>query len=75
LPVQLLLGIGVPLVVVVIWARFMAPRSETRLTGAAYRALEFVLYGAAVLAAIFAVVVIVNEGLVWFGASGETPVT
>lgn len=47
---QLLLGIGVPVLVVLVWGRFMAPKSSTRLTGAAYLVLKFILFGAAALA-------------------------
>jgi hypothetical protein len=76
-PLKLLLGIGVPIVVIVIWARFMAPNSSTRLTGTAYLLLKLVLFGAAAialamagqatLAIIFAVVAVVNQVLlmVW----------
>jgi hypothetical protein len=46
------LGIGIPLLVVVIWGRFMAPNSSTRLRGAAYLALKFLLFGLAVAALI-----------------------
>ena len=38
------LGIGVPLLAVVIWGIFMAPNSSTRLEGAAYYAVYFSLF-------------------------------
>src|SRR5258707_14085376 len=81
-PLKVLLGIGVPVVVIVIWARFMAPNSTTRLTGTAYLLVKLVLFGAAAialafagqvtLAIIFAVVAVINQVLliVW---KQETP--
>jgi hypothetical protein len=70
-PVKLVLGIGVPLVVAVIWGRFMAPRSETRLRGTSYLLLKLILFGAAAialalagqvtLAVVFAVVSVINQ--------------
>ena len=77
LPVQLLLGIGVPLLAILIWGRFMAPKSSTRLTGMAYLVLKSILFGAAALglvavgqttlAVIFVVVSVINQILllVW----------
>jgi hypothetical protein len=77
LPVKLVLGIGVSMLVVLIWGRFMAPRSETRLTGAPYLLLKLILFGAAAialavagqttLAVVFAVVAVINQILllVW----------
>jgi hypothetical protein len=50
--VKIGLGIGIPLLVAVIWGLFMAPNSSTRLQGAAYLALKFVLFGLAVAALI-----------------------
>ena len=46
------LGIGLPLLVAVIWSLFMAPRSPKRLQGAAYLALKVVLFGLAIAALI-----------------------
>jgi hypothetical protein len=48
------LGIGIPLLVAVMWGIFMAPRSSRRLQGAAYLALKLVLFGLAVAALILA---------------------
>lgn len=53
-PGKIGLGIGIPLVVSVIWGLFMAPRSSTRLRGAAYLALKLVLFGLAVAALVAA---------------------
>lgn len=71
LAVQLLLGLGAPLLVILIWARFMAPKATGRLTGLPYYALKALLFGAAALAlaaagqatlaVIFAMVALVNE--------------
>lgn len=80
--VKIVLGLGTPLLAIVIWARFMAPQSKTRLTGWSYLLLKFVLFGAAALglvaagqltlAIIFAVVAVINQILlvVW---KQETP--
>jgi hypothetical protein len=68
------LGIGVPLLVAVIWGFFMAPTSSRRLQGAAYLALKLVLFGLAVaaliasgrtmLGAVFGAVVVINSILI-----------
>ncbi len=67
---QLLLGIGVPLGVIVIWGIFMAPASSRRLRGAAHWVLEIILFAASMaavfmagrpdLALMFAVLYIIN---------------
>jgi len=51
---RLLLGIGVPLLVAVIWGVFMAPKSTRRLQGAAYLAVKVVLFGLAAVALVAA---------------------
>ena len=51
--VRLVLGIGVPLIVIVIWGYWMAPKSQRRLKGKAYLALKLVLFGAASTALYF----------------------
>ena len=48
--VRILLGIGVPVLVAVIWGIFMAPNSSRRFRGAAYLLLKIVLFGLAVAA-------------------------
>ncbi len=82
LPVRIVLGIGAPLLAALIWSRFMAPRSTTRLTGALYYLLKLILFGLAVIAlaaagqstvaVVFAVVAVINQFLlmVW---KQETP--
>jgi hypothetical protein len=50
--VKIGLGIGIPLLVAVIWGLFMAPNSSRRLQGAAYLALKLLLFGLAVAALI-----------------------
>ncbi|MBA3826200.1 MAG: YrdB family protein [Ktedonobacterales bacterium] len=42
------LGVGVPLLVIVFWGAFMAPRSPRHLTGMAYLIAQFVIFGLAV---------------------------
>src|SRR5579859_2070207 len=69
--IKVLLAIGAPLVVAVIWGRFMAPTSRTRLRGRAYLAVKIVIFGIAAialavagqgtLAIIFAVIAIINQ--------------
>ena len=49
---KLLLGIGIPVLVAVIWGIWMAPNSARRLKGAAYLGLKIVLFGLAVAALI-----------------------
>jgi hypothetical protein len=50
--VKIGLGIGIPLLVAVIWGLFMAPNSSMQFQGAAYLALKLVLFGLAVAALI-----------------------
>jgi hypothetical protein len=49
---QLALGIGVPLIAIIIWGYWMAPNSQRRLRGKAYLALKIVLFGTAAAALI-----------------------
>jgi len=77
IPLRIVLGVGASLLAALIWARFMAPKSTRRLTGTAYLALKFVLFGAAALALaaarqptlaiVFAVIAVINQVLliVW----------
>jgi quinol-cytochrome oxidoreductase complex cytochrome b subunit len=74
---QLVLGVGVPILAIVIWGVFLAPKSTRRFTGIPYIVLKFIIFGLAALALavvgqqtlaiIFAIVVLVNIGLgyVW----------
>src|SRR4051812_14825286 len=71
---QFVLGIGAPVIALVIWARFMAPNSATRLKGAPYFVVKAILYGVAAiclasagqprLAIIFVIVAVINEVLI-----------
>jgi hypothetical protein len=82
LALRIVLGIGAPLLAALIWSRFMAPRSTTRLTGLPYYLLKLILFGLAAivlavagqptLAVVFAVVAAINQLLllVW---KQETP--
>jgi hypothetical protein len=77
LAIQVLLGVGTPILVAVIWGIFMAPRSSRRLGKSAHQVVELVIFGLAfvalyaagqpVLTAIFAVVFAINFilRLVW----------
>ena len=49
-----LLAFGVPFVIILIWARFMAPNSKTRLKGVAYLGMKALLFGGAALALVAA---------------------
>ncbi len=49
---KVLLGIGVPVLIVVIWSLFMAPRSTRRLQGWRYSSVKIMLFGLAALALI-----------------------
>jgi len=44
-----ILAIGVPFIAIIIWAWFMAPKSEKRLTGWSYLISKAVLYGLAAI--------------------------
>jgi quinol-cytochrome oxidoreductase complex cytochrome b subunit len=75
LPVKIVLGLGAPLIAILVWGRFLAPRSTTRLTGASYLVLKSVIFGLAAiglatvgqvtLTVIFVVVSIVNQVLMF----------
>jgi len=49
---KILLGIGTPILVAVIWSIFMAPRSQKRLQGRTYLILKVALFGLAIAALI-----------------------
>lgn len=55
LPIQLLLAIGAPLLVMVTWALFVAPRAARRLADPARLVLELVIWALAALALALAV--------------------
>jgi hypothetical protein len=46
---KIVLGVGVPLLMIVLWSMLGAPRSAWRLQGFAYVILEIVFYGSAVI--------------------------
>ena len=74
---RLLLGIGVPVVVIVVWGIFMAPASSRRLRGLSHWILEILLYAGSMVALfiagrpdlvlIFAVIYAINAilRLIW----------
>lgn len=78
---RFVVGIGAPLLAILIWGRFLAPKSTTRLTGWAYLAAKFTLFGIAAiglalvgqtaLAVVFIVVSVVNQVLL--AAWGDDP--
>ncbi len=78
-----ILAIGVPLIVIIIWARFMAPKSEKHLTGWSYLMLKGVLYGLAalflissgqvIIAISFIIIAIISEVLAIFWKQAQFP--
>jgi len=46
-PLKFVVGIGAPLLAILIWGRFLAPKSPSRLTGSAYLIAKFTLFGIA----------------------------
>jgi hypothetical protein len=74
---KLLFGIGLPILIAVIWGYFMAPRSTHRLSGIPFTVMDFVLLGSGAvalyasgltdLAWIYAIVLVASEvlRLVW----------
>lgn len=72
--VRLLLGLGAPLIVIIIWAQWMAPKAPHRIKGWAYLVVKFILFGWAalglagigqvILAIVFAVVSVINQVLI-----------
>ncbi len=82
LPLRIVLGIGAPLLAALIWGRFMAPRSTTKLSGWPYYLLKLILFGLAAialaiagqstLAVVFAVIAVINQllAVMW---KQETP--
>jgi hypothetical protein len=74
---KILLGIGLPLLIAVLWGTFLAPRATHRLSGIPFYALELVLFstgafslfasGASSLGWIYTITLIVNTILliVW----------
>ena len=55
LPVQLVLGLGLPAIVIVVWGLFVAPKASRRLADPVRLAVELVIWFAGVLAFGFAV--------------------
>jgi len=74
---KILFGIGLPVLLAVIWGFFMAPRSTHRLSGISFTVMDFILLGSGAvalyasgqttLAWIYAFVLVVSEilRLVW----------
>lgn len=72
---KIVLAVGAPLVVAVIWAVFGSPKAAVPLSGPAHLLLEIVVFGAGVvalvyagrptLAAVLAAVIIVNRALLY----------
>ncbi len=74
---KILFGIGLPLLIAVIWGYFMAPRSAHRLSGIPFTIMDFILLGSGAvvlyasgqptLAWIYAAVLVISEilRLVW----------
>ena len=83
-PLNIIFGIGAPLIAILIWARFMAPTSAHRLSGSAYLLVKLIIFGLAViglavagqitLAIIFAVVSVINQVLLLAWKQDTPPV-
>jgi len=75
--IKILFGIGLPLLLAVIWGYFMAPRSAHRLSGIPFTVMDIILLGSGAvalyasgqktLAWIYAVVLVISEilRLIW----------
>ncbi len=73
--VKIVLGIGAPLLVAVVWATFGSPQASLPLTGWLHFALELVVFGSGAaalyaagrpgLAAAFALAVVINRSLMY----------
>ena len=73
--VKILFGLGLPILIAVIWGYFMAPKSTHRLTGIPFLLMDIVLLGSGAvalyasgqrtLAWMYAIVLITSEILKW----------
>src|SRR3954451_13717807 len=73
--IRLLLGIGAPLIAILIWAKYNAPKSATRLQGWRRTVLELAIFAVAAVALVaagqpglavaFMVIVIINQVLMY----------
>ena len=74
---KIVLGVGTPIVAIVLWGVFAAPRSERRLQGSAYLVFKVIFFALAILALIaagsvtlgliFALVFVANTMLITSG--------
>ncbi len=74
---KILFGIGLPILMALLWSYFMAPRSTHRLSGIPFTIMDFILLGSGAaalyvsgqntLAWVYAVVLVVSEilRLIW----------
>ena len=70
-PMKILFGIGLPVLLAVIWGYFMAPRSMHRLSGIPFTVMDFILLGSGAvalyasgqptLAWVYAIVLVISE--------------
>ena len=51
--INVVLGTALPVLFIVVWARWMAPRSQTRLAGTSYVVVKSILFGIAALLLFF----------------------
>ncbi len=73
--VKIILGIGAPLLLIVVWGKFLAPKSSTRLRDPALTLVKLLILGVAAaalasagqpgLALIFALAVVINLALAY----------
>ena len=80
---KILFGIGLPLLIAVIWGTLMAPRSAHRLSGVPFLVMDLVLLGSGAvalyasgqwtLAWVYAVTLLVSEILMWVWKQNGLP--
>ncbi|GER86114.1 hypothetical protein KDW_02760 [Dictyobacter vulcani] len=72
---KVMLGLGAPVLAIILWGMFGAPRSKWRLQGLAYGAFKFIIFGVAIaalfaaqqeqLAIAFIIVLVINNILLY----------
>lgn len=70
---KIIFGIGVPVLIAVLWGLFVAPRATYLLSGISYLAVELILLGSGAVALfasgnptlgwVYAIILVVNKGL------------
>lgn len=81
-PFKLIIGIGLPIIVIAIWGKYMAPKSQTRLNQPYYSLVKLVIFagatvalwlsGITTLALTFAATAIFDEILLFLSGESRT---